>query len=85
MTISWIGWIATAIFVSSYACKDPKALRRIQALAASLWVAYGLMIHATPVVVANLLVAAIAIYSSLTAPAKLAVVQVRSPGTESGA
>jgi hypothetical protein len=66
MTIDWIGWIATAIFVSSYACRDPVALRRIQALAASLWVTYGIVIHATPVVVANLLVAGIAVYSSLT-------------------
>jgi hypothetical protein len=66
MTIDWIGWVATAIFVSSYACKDPVALRRIQALAAVLWVAYGMIIPATPVVVANLLVAGIAVYSSLT-------------------
>jgi hypothetical protein len=72
MTIDWIGWIATAIFVSSYACKDPMALRRIQALAAGLWVAYGMVIHATPVVVANLLVAGIAIYSSLTNSRRLA-------------
>jgi hypothetical protein len=64
MTIDWIGWIATAIFVSSYACKDPVALRRVQALAASLWVVYGAIIHATPVVVANLLVAGLAVYSS---------------------
>jgi hypothetical protein len=66
MTIDWIGWIATAIFVSSYACRDPVLLRRVQALAASLWVAYGMVIHATPVVVANLLVAGIAVYSSVT-------------------
>jgi hypothetical protein len=65
MTIDWIGWIATAIFVSSYLCKDPLALRRVQAFAACLWIAYGAIIHATPVVVANLLVAAIAIYSSV--------------------
>jgi uncharacterized protein with PQ loop repeat len=65
MTIDWIGWIATAIFVSSYLCKDPKALRRIQAVAACLWMAYGVIIQATPVVVANFLVAAIAVYSSV--------------------
>jgi energy-converting hydrogenase Eha subunit B len=65
MTIDWIGWIATAIFVGSYLCKDPMALRRIQALAACLWVTYGIVIQATPIIVANLLVAAIAIYSSV--------------------
>lgn len=66
MTIDWIGWIATAIFVSSYACRNPLVLRRVQALAAGLWVTYGMVIDATPVVVANLLVAGIAVYSSLT-------------------
>jgi uncharacterized protein with PQ loop repeat len=65
MTIEWIGWVATAIFMSSYLCKDPQALRRTQAAAACLWVAYGVIIQATPIVVANLLVAAIAIYSSV--------------------
>jgi hypothetical protein len=30
-----------------------------------LWVVYGLVIHALPVVVANLVVAAVAAYSSL--------------------
>jgi hypothetical protein len=67
MSTDWIGWIATAIFVSSYLCKDPAVLRRVQALAASLWIVYGLMLHATPVVVANLLVAGMAVYSSLAA------------------
>lgn len=68
MTMDWVGWIATAIFLSSYRCKDPVALRRVQALAASLWVVYGVMIQATPVVAANLLVAGIAGYSSLFPP-----------------
>jgi hypothetical protein len=80
MTLDWIGWIATAIFVGSYLCKDPTTLRRVQALAASLWVVYGLMIHATPVVVANLLVAGIAIYSSLIPSRRLAAGPVRSRG-----
>lgn len=80
MTIDMIGWIATAIFVSSYLFKDPLALRRIQALAASLWVAYGVIIHATPVVVANLLVAGIAVYSSLAYSRKLAVSPAKDPG-----
>jgi uncharacterized protein with PQ loop repeat len=65
MTLDWIGWVATAIFLSSHLSKDPMTLRRIQALAACLWVAYGAIIHATPIIVANLLVAAIAIYSSV--------------------
>jgi hypothetical protein len=60
-----LGWLATAAFASSYLLKDPAALRRSQAFAALLWVAYGAIIHALPVVVANLVVAGAALYSSL--------------------
>ena len=59
-----LGWAATAIFSSSYFFRQPAALRRIQAAAACLWVAYGLAIGALPVVAANVVVAAAAIYSS---------------------
>jgi hypothetical protein len=64
MRLDWIGWIATAVFASSYLFKQPLALRRVQAAAALLWVIYGLIIHAFPVVVANLVVAGMAAYSS---------------------
>jgi uncharacterized protein with PQ loop repeat len=58
-----IGWVATAIFSTSYFCRNAAALRKIQAVAACLWIAYGLCIHALPVVIANLVVAAAALYS----------------------
>ncbi len=58
-----IGWIATAIFSASYFFRGQSALRSIQAAAACLWVVYGLMIGATPVVAANVIVAAAALYS----------------------
>jgi hypothetical protein len=61
----WIGWLATAIFLASYSCKDQAKLRRVQAVAALLWVVYGAILHAVPIVVANLLVALAAVYSSL--------------------
>jgi len=64
MRLVWIGWVATAAFASSYLCKQPASLRRVQAAAASLWVVYGLIIHAYPVIVANVVVAAMAILSS---------------------
>ena len=66
----WIGWIATAIFASSYLCKQPVALRRLQALAALVWISYGFLIKALPVVAANAVVAILAIYSSLQPPAE---------------
>ncbi len=62
--IEWIGWVATAFFAISYFCRQPAAMRRIQALAALLWIAYGITIKAPPVIVANLVVAAMAIISS---------------------
>jgi hypothetical protein len=65
LTPDWIGWLATAIFLVSYSCKDQGKLRRVQALAAVLWVVYGSILHAVPIVVANLLVAGVALYSSL--------------------
>jgi len=54
--VNYVGWAATAVFVGSYFCKNPKVLRRVQMLGALMWVAYGLSLHAPPVVVANLLV-----------------------------
>jgi hypothetical protein len=63
--LSWIGWIATACFGLSYFFKKPATLRLIQAGAALLWITYGLLIHAMPVVVANVIVAAAAVWSTL--------------------
>jgi hypothetical protein len=62
----WIGWLATAVFLASYSCKDQQKLRLTQAAAALLWVGYGVLLHAVPIIVANLLVAGVAAYSSLS-------------------
>lgn len=60
-----IGWVATAVFAASYLFQDPHILRRTQALAALLWILYGLTINSLPVVVANVVVALIALMSSI--------------------
>ncbi|MGC1650469.1 MAG: hypothetical protein WA741_31990 [Candidatus Sulfotelmatobacter sp.] len=65
MWLNVIGWTATAVFSSSYFFKEAATLRRIQAVAATLWVLYGVLIHSAPVVVANLIVAVAAVYTSL--------------------
>jgi hypothetical protein len=52
----YLGWAATAIFVGSYFCLRPSMLRVAQMLGALLWVLYGVLINASPVVVANVLV-----------------------------
>jgi hypothetical protein len=59
-----LGWIATAIFVVSYFCKRPAVLRSVQALAALIWIAYGVLLGAPPVIVANAAVAIVAVYSA---------------------
>lgn len=64
MMLDLTGWLATAVFSSSYLFQQPAALRRVQAVAACLWIAYGLAIRSLPVVCANVIVAAAALYSS---------------------
>jgi hypothetical protein len=60
----WIGWLATVVFTTSYFCRTPVTLRRVQGVAALAWAAYGIAIHALPVIVANVIVAAAAVWSS---------------------
>jgi len=62
--IELVGWTATAVFAVSYFCRRPAAMRRVQALAATLWIIYGIALKAPPVIVANLVVATVAIISS---------------------
>jgi hypothetical protein len=69
MTSAWIGWAATAVFAVSYAWRDPSTMRRVQAAAAVLWLAYGWAIDSAPVVVANLIVAGAALLSARERPA----------------
>jgi hypothetical protein len=63
--IDYLGWIATAVFVSSYFFKQPALLRAAQMGGAALWIVYGVMISAIPVVVANGLVFAAAAWTIL--------------------
>jgi Bacterial inner membrane protein len=54
--IEYLGWCATAVFVGSYFCVRPSLLRGVQMCGAAMWVLYGVLIGASPVVVANVLV-----------------------------
>jgi hypothetical protein len=62
--LDWLGWLATAVFLTSYFTKDATTLRRVQGVAAGLWAVYGALIHAMPVMVANVIVAGVAVVSS---------------------
>ena len=62
--VDYLGWAATAVFVSSYFCTSAHALRRVQMLGAAMWMAYAVVRHAAPVFVANLLVLMAAAWAS---------------------
>jgi hypothetical protein len=51
-----LGWIATAVFVGSYFFARPGILRAVQMSGATLWIVYGFLIGAIPVIAANALV-----------------------------
>jgi hypothetical protein len=51
-----LGWAATGVFVGSYFFVRPSLLRGAQMFGALLWVTYGVLINASPVIVANVLV-----------------------------
>ena len=63
MTTSLFGWAASAVFVGSYFFRQAGTLKKLQAAAACLWIIYGVALGAVPVVVANVIVAAAALYS----------------------
>lgn len=59
-----LGWAAAAVFVSSYFCRRVEILRAVQMAGAAMWVVYGLLIPAPPVVAANLLVLSAAAWAA---------------------
>jgi hypothetical protein len=70
-----IGWLATTIFAGSYFARSPVTMRWIQAGAAVCWILYGILLHARPVIAANLIVVTLAAYTAwrsaaLQSPAK---------------
>ena len=65
LAITCLGWLATATFVASYFFARAAGLRTVQMLGALLWMLYGALIGAPPVIVANLLVMAAAAWGSV--------------------
>jgi hypothetical protein len=61
----YLGWFATAVFVLSYFFKRPQTLRLVQMTGAFMWVLYGFLIGAAPVIAANLLVVAAAAWANV--------------------
>jgi hypothetical protein len=65
LLIQCLGWTATAVFVGSYFFVRPSVLRSVQMVGAALWIIYGALIGASPVIVANVLVFAAAAWTAL--------------------
>jgi Bacterial inner membrane protein len=59
-----IGWVATAIFGVSYLVRRPTTMRLVQAAASLCWILYGIFLHSAPVIVANVIVATMAVFSA---------------------
>jgi hypothetical protein len=72
----WLGWAATGVFVASYVCRTEHALRRVQMAGATMWIAYGFLMQAAPVVVANVLVLGAAAWTSRRARGSAEVQQM---------
>jgi len=65
-----IGWLATAIFAASYFARNPVTMRWIQALAGVCWIIYGVVLHATPVIAANVIVVSLAVLTAFRSPSQ---------------
>jgi uncharacterized protein with PQ loop repeat len=67
-----IGWIATAAFAMSYLPRSARTLKQVQALAACLWIIYGISVRTAPVVVTDVVVAAMAFSQPVNIPGAFA-------------
>ena len=65
MSVDWIGWVATGVQTTSYFVPSTATLKKIQAAAACLWIAYGVKMGTNPVIAANLIVGAAALFTAL--------------------
>ena len=82
--ISSIGWLATALVTASYFFGNHKTLRLMQALGAVVWLTYGILINSKPVMVANIIVAVVALYSTILRSRVPPPAPVAPPAPETG-
>ena len=61
-TAEWIGYVATAILLSSFTMKTLKSLRMINSSACLLFIIYGFMISSWPVIISNAAIFGINMY-----------------------
>lgn len=83
IAVEALGWAATAVFVASYFARRDETLVRVQIAGALMWVGYGALVQAAPVIAANLLVVAAAVWKARRALRPRAPAQA-TPGLEAG-
>lgn len=71
----WVGWVATGLFSLSYVLRKQMHLLICQAVAASVWLTYGLLLGLRPVIVANVIVAVSAALSAFRLQRRTAVAE----------
>jgi hypothetical protein len=84
-----IGWTATAVFTASYLTSGQATLRRVQMAGASLWLTYGLVTQAPPVIGSNILVLSAACWAEFrhrrSGPARRSSSAPTQPGAQAEA
>jgi len=60
--VEWIGYAAMGILMVSFLMKDIKKLRVINSIACILFVIYGFMLDAIPIVISNAFIAMVNFY-----------------------
>jgi len=60
--IEMIGYLATAVLVSSFAINDFLMFRIVNSIGCFLFIIYGILKKATPVTITNLVIVAINLY-----------------------
>jgi hypothetical protein len=63
--IDALGWAATVVFVASYFSRRVEVLRAVQMVGAVMWVIYGFLMEAPPVMAANMLLLLAAAWTAM--------------------
>ena len=66
-----LGWVAATVFVGAHFFRRATVLRGIQMLGSVLWIIYGVLIAAKPVIGANVLVFTVTTWALLRGSATL--------------
>jgi|AntRauTorckE6833_2_1112554.scaffolds.fasta_scaffold00024_79 uncharacterized protein with PQ loop repeat len=60
--LDFIGWVATILIIISFIFRDIYKLRLFSMIGAFLWIVYGIMANAYPIIILNVVVAIIQVY-----------------------